>query len=154
MADKVVIVESNAKAKTISRYLGRGFVVKASRGHVRDLPEDEFGVAVERGFEPVYQVIPASRRIVSQLREAAAKAKEVYLAPDPDREGEAIAWHLQHVLELPQEKVRRVTFNEITREAVREAFSHPRSLDMNLVNAQQARRILDRLVGYKISPLL
>jgi DNA topoisomerase-1 len=154
MADKVVIVESNAKAKTISRYLGRGFVVKASRGHVRDLPEDEFGVAVERGFEPVYQVIPASRRIVSQLRSAAEKAKEVYLAPDPDREGEAIAWHLQHVLELPEAKVRRVTFNEITREAVREAFSHPRSLDMNLVNAQQARRILDRIVGYELSPLI
>jgi DNA topoisomerase-1 len=154
MADKVVIVESNAKAKTISKYLGKGFDVKASRGHVRDLPEGEFGVNVEEGFEPTYRVIPQSQRIVSQLRAAADKASEVYLAPDPDREGEAIAWHLKHVLALPDAKVKRVTFNEITRDAVREAFRHTRGIDGNLVDAQQARRILDRIVGYELSPLI
>jgi len=154
MADKIVIVESNAKAKTISHYLGKGFQVKASRGHVRDLPEDEFGVDVEHGFEPTYRVIQRSSRIVSQLRKAAEQAEEVYLAADPDREGEAIAWHLKHVLDLPDEKARRVTFNEITREAVREAFNHSRDIDANLVDAQQARRILDRIVGYELSPLI
>jgi DNA topoisomerase-1 len=154
MAKKVVIVESGAKAKTISRYLGKGFEVKASRGHVRDLPEDEFGVDVANGFEPTYRVLPDSERIVGQLRAATRKAEEVYLAPDPDREGEAIAWHLKHALDLPDEKVQRVTFNEITREAVREAFAHPRGIDLNLVDAQQARRILDRLVGYELSPLV
>ncbi len=154
MAKKVVIVESGAKAKTISRYLGKGFTVKASRGHVRDLPEDKFGVEVENGFEPTYEVMPDSQKIVDQLRKATAGAGEVYLAPDPDREGEAIAWHLQHVLDLPADKVKRVTFNEITRSAVREAFEHPRDVDLNLVNAQQARRILDRIVGYELSPLI
>ena len=154
MADKVVIVESKAKARTISRYLGKGYDVRACRGHVRDLPEDEFGVDVEQGFVPTYQTMPGSRRVVGQLRKAAAKADEVYLAPDPDREGEAIAWHLQHVLELPEEEARRVTFNEITRSAVREAFQNPRGIDLNLVNAQQARRILDRIVGYELSPLI
>ncbi len=154
MADKIVIVESNAKARTIARYLGKGYVVKASRGHVRDLPAKKFGVDVGNGFEPTYVVPPASRKIVSELRKAAEKAQEVFLAPDPDREGEAIAWHLKHVLELPDEKARRVTFNEITRDAVRKAFEHPREIDLNLVDAQQARRILDRIVGYELSPLI
>lgn len=154
MAKKVVIVESGAKAKTISRYLGGDFTVKASRGHVRDLPEDEFGVEVEKGFEPVYQILSGSQKIVAGLRKATDRAPEVYLAPDPDREGEAIAWHLTHALGLPDEKVKRVTFNEITRSAVREAFEHPRGIDLNLVNAQQARRILDRIVGYELSPLI
>jgi len=154
MAKKVVIVESGAKAKTIAKYLGGAFVVKACRGHVRDLPRGTFGVEVENGFEPTYTTLPESRSIVGQLKKAAASAPEVYLAPDPDREGEAIAWHLRHVLELPAEKVRRVTFNEITRSAVRNAFERPREIDMNLVDAQQARRILDRIVGYELSPLV
>jgi len=154
MARKVVIVESAAKAKTIARYLGKDYRVQASRGHVRDLPEDRFGVDVERGFEPTYQVMRGSKRIVGRLRKLASGSDQVYLASDPDREGEAIAWHLQHVLGVPEEKVRRVTFNEITRPAVVEAFRRPRGIDMNLVNAQQARRILDRIVGYELSPLI
>jgi DNA topoisomerase-1 len=154
MANKVVIVESGAKAKTIKGYLGSGFEVRACRGHVRDLPDDRFGVEVEDGFKPTYQVMPGSRKVVGQLRKAVKDAEQVYLAPDPDREGEAIAWHLQHVLDLPEERVSRVTFNEITRSAVREAFEHPRQVDSNLVDAQQARRILDRIVGYELSPLI
>ncbi len=154
MADKVVIVESNAKARTIARYLGKGYTVKACRGHVRDLPPREFGVDVENDFEPTYRTLPGSRKIVGQLRKAAAGAEAVYLAPDPDREGEAIAWHLSHLLDVPQEKLHRVTFNEITRDAVRAAFERPRRIDRNLVDAQQARRILDRIVGYELSPLI
>jgi DNA topoisomerase-1 len=154
MADKLVIVESNAKAKTISRYLGKGYEVRASRGHVRDLPEDKFGVDVENDFEPTYRTMPGSRRIVGQLRKLVDEDTEVFLAPDPDREGEAIAWHLKHVLDLPDDRIHRVTFNEITRGAVRNAFDHPREIDLNLVNAQQARRILDRIVGYELSPLI
>jgi len=154
MADKLVIVESPTKARTISRYLGKGYEVRASGGHVRDLPEDEFGVDVERDFEPTYAILPGRRRIVSSLKKSSREASVVYLAPDPDREGEAIAWHLVHALELPGEKVQRATFHEITREAVREAFVSPRGLDMDLVNAQQARRILDRIVGYELSPLI
>jgi len=154
MAKNVVIVESNAKAKTIGKYLGKEFDVQASRGHIRDLPKDKFGVDLENGFEPTYRVMPASTRIVSKLRKAARDAETVYLAPDPDREGEAIAWHLQHVLNVPPERIRRVTFNEITRTAVRKAFEHSREVDINLVDAQQARRILDRIVGYQLSPLI
>jgi len=154
MADKIVIVESSAKARTIKGYLGRGYDVRACRGHVRDLPDGRFGVNVEKDFEPTYQVMPRSRKLVGQLRKAAENAEVVYLAPDPDREGEAIAWHLRHVLQVPEDRVKRVTFNEITRSAVREAFSHPRTIDQNLVDAQQARRILDRIVGYELSPLI
>ena len=154
MADKLVIVESSAKAKTIAKYLGKGYQVQASRGHVRDLPQDRFAVDVKNEFEPTYVVMPGSRKIVAALRKASEKAERVYLAPDPDREGEAIAWHLVAALDLPEEKVRRVTFNEITRSAVREAFEHPRDIDRNLVDAQQARRILDRIVGYELSPLI
>ncbi len=154
MASKLVIVESPTKAKTISRYLGAGYEVKASGGHIRDLPEDAFGVDVQGGFEPTYEILPRRRRIVSGLKNSSSRAEVVYLAPDPDREGEAIAWHLAHALELPQEKLRRATFHEITREAVRQAFGSPRGLDMDLVNAQQARRILDRIVGYELSPLI
>ncbi len=154
MAEKVVIVESNAKARTISRYLGEGYEVTASKGHVRDLPKDKFGVDVENDFEPTYTTLPGSRKIVGQLRKAAGDAEEVYLAPDPDREGEAIAWHLEHVLQVPEERVKRVTFNEITPEAIRKAFRSPRDIDRNLVDAQQARRILDRIVGYELSPLI
>jgi len=154
MGKKLVIVESPAKARTISRYLGKEYVVEACRGHVRDLPEREFGVDVEAGFEPTYRILPGSRRVISKLKRESRKAEEVYLAPDPDREGEAIAWHLVHALELPEDAVKRATFQEITREAVREAFASPRGLDMDLVNAQQARRILDRIVGYELSPLI
>ncbi len=154
MAHKLVIVESPAKARTISRYLGKDYEVEACGGHVRDLPEDEFGVDVDNGFEPTYEVLPARGRTVGKLKKSSKQAELVYLAPDPDREGEAIAWHLTHALDLPEGKVRRATFHEITREAVREAFESPRGLDMDLVNAQQARRILDRIVGYELSPLI
>jgi len=154
MAKKVVIVESPTKAKAISKYLGKGYSVKASMGHVRDLPQKEFGVDVKDGFRPTYHILPRSRKIIGSLRKAVADADAVYLAPDPDREGEAIAWHLQHALKLPDEAVKRVTFNEITKEAVRNAFDNPGRIDMNLVNAQQARRILDRIVGYELSPLI
>jgi DNA topoisomerase-1 len=154
MADKLVIVESSAKAKTIAKYLGKGFQVQASKGHIRDLPENELGVETEKDFEAKWVIMPDSVKIVAALRKASAKAQEVYLAPDPDREGEAIAWHLVAALDLPEDKTRRVTFNEITRSAVRAAFEHPREIDEELVDAYKARRILDRLVGYKLSPLI
>jgi len=154
MADKLVIVESPTKAKTISRYLGKGYAIKASGGHVRDLPADRFGVDVEDGFRPTYELLPRKQRTIGGLKKASAGAEVVYLAPDPDREGEAIAWHLQQALALEDEKVRRVVFHEITRDAVRRAFEEPRALDMDLVDAQQARRILDRIVGYELSPLI
>ncbi|MGZ4105712.1 MAG: type I DNA topoisomerase [Tumebacillaceae bacterium] len=154
MADYLVIVESPAKAKTIGKYLGKKYVVKASMGHVRDLPKSQLGVDVESGFSPKYITIRGKGDILKELRDARKKVKHVYLAADPDREGEAIAWHLAHILDVDTSKDCRVVFNEITKDAVKEAFKHPRSIDMNLVNAQQARRILDRLVGYQISPLL
>ncbi|MBX3475327.1 MAG: type I DNA topoisomerase [Planctomycetes bacterium] len=150
----LVIVESPAKAKTINRYLGSGYVVKASVGHVRDLPKSKLGIDVEHDFAPQYLTIRGKKDIIKDLRSAAAKAKIVYLAPDPDREGEAIAWHLKEALQIPDDRARRVTFNEITKKAIQHAFEHPRDIASNLVNAQQARRVLDRLVGYKISPLL
>ncbi len=154
MSKSLVIVESPAKARTINKYLGRGFTVKASMGHVRDLPKTRLGIDVENGFKPKYQVIPDKRKIVKELAGAAKKAETVYLAPDPDREGEAIAWHLAQALKLPESKVKRVTFNEITRRAVQKAFENPGELNHKLVDAQQARRILDRLMGYLLSPLL
>jgi len=150
----LVIVESPAKAKTINRYLGSGYIVKASVGHVRDLPKSKLGIDVEHDFAPQYLTIRGKKDIIKDLRSAAAKAKIVYLAPDPDREGEAIAWHLKEALNIPDDRARRVTFNEITKKAIQHAFEHPRDIATNLVNAQQARRVLDRLVGYKISPLL
>jgi len=150
----LVIVESPAKAKTINRYLGRDFLVKASMGHVRDLPPKRFGVDVDQDFRPTYQILPSRRRVVEQLKKYAEKAREVYLATDLDREGEAIAWHLTQALALPDEKVRRVIFNEITESAIRQAFANPQKIDLDKVNAQQARRILDRIVGYELSPLL
>ncbi len=150
----VVIVESPAKAKTINKILGPQYVVKACMGHVRDLPERAFGIDVDRGFEPTYQTIRGKGKILSELRASMKSAAAVYLAPDPDREGEAIAWHLIAALKIPMEKAKRVTFNEITRRSVLEAFQHPRGISMERVNAQQARRLLDRIVGYKLSPLL
>jgi DNA topoisomerase I len=154
MADSLVIVESPAKAKTIKKYLGSKYIVKASMGHVRDLPKSQMGVNVENRFEPKYITVRGKGDILKELRDAKKKVKNVYLAADPDREGEAIAWHLAHSLNVPLEQKCRVVFNEITKQAVKEAFKHPREINMDLVNAQQARRILDRLVGYNISPLL
>lgn len=154
MADSLVIVESPAKAKTIGKYLGSKFIVKASNGHIRDLPKSQIGVEVENGFNPKYITIRGKGNVLKELKDARKKVKNVYLAADPDREGEAIAWHLAHYLELDETDTCRVVFNEITKQAVKDAFKHPRKINMDLVNAQQARRILDRLVGYKISPLL
>ncbi len=154
MADSLVIVESPAKAKTIGKYLGSKYIVKASMGHVRDLPKSQIGVEVENDFEPKYITIRGKGSVLKELKDARKKVKHVYLAADPDREGEAIAWHLAHYLELDEKTACRVVFNEITKQAVKDAFKTPRAINMDLVNAQQARRILDRLVGYKISPLL
>jgi len=156
MAKKLVIVESPAKAKTINKYLGSDFSVKASMGHVRDLPERKFGVEIDKDFKPTYQVPAKRKSLIDELQKSAANAEQVYLATDPDREGEAIAWHLQEILESKKNgpEFLRVQFNEITKNAVRAAFDHPGHVDMQLVDSQQARRILDRIVGYKISPLL
>lgn len=154
MADSLVIVESPAKAKTIGKYLGSKYIVKASMGHVRDLPKSQIGVEVENDFNPKYITIRGKGSVLKELKDASKKVKKVYLAADPDREGEAIAWHLAHALELDETQSLRVVFNEITKTAVKDAFKTPRKINMDLVNAQQARRILDRLVGYKISPLL
>jgi DNA topoisomerase-1 len=154
MAKELVIVESPAKAKTLGRILGSHYSIKASLGHVRDLPKSEIGVDVENGFSPKYVIPKEKRKVVKELKEAAQKTKTVYLASDPDREGEAIAWHLIEAVKLKGVPTHRVIFHEITQEAIKEAFHHPREIDMHLVNAQQARRILDRLAGYKLSPLL
>ena len=151
---KLVIVESPAKARTVGRFLGKGYTVRASVGHVRDLLRSQLSVDVENGFTPKYRVPNEKRPVVKELKALAKKAEEVYLATDPDREGEAIAWHLREAAEIDEEISRRVIFHEITRPAVEEAFSHPREINMDLVDAQQARRILDRLVGYNLSPLL
>jgi len=153
MSKTLVIVESPAKASTLEKFLGEGFEVEACGGHVRDLPAKSLGVKIDNNFAPNYQIIKGKEKIIKQLKSAAEKADQVLLAPDPDREGEAIAWHLQIILG-EDAKVKRIEFNEITKEAVTEAVKHPRSVDMARVNAQQARRILDRIVGYKLSPLL
>ena len=154
MSDYLVIVESPAKAKTIERYLGKKYTVKASMGHVRDLPKSQMGVDADNNFEPKYITIRGKGDILKELRKSAKKAKKIYLAADPDREGEAIAWHLAHALKVDETSDCRVVFNEITKDAIQESFKHPRAIDSDLVDAQQTRRILDRLVGYNISPLL
>ncbi|HCW9119082.1 TPA: DNA topoisomerase I, partial [Staphylococcus aureus] len=154
LADNLVIVESPAKAKTIEKYLGKKYKVIASMGHVRDLPRSQMGVDTEDNYEPKYITIRGKGPVVKELKKHAKKAKNVFLASDPDREGEAIAWHLSKILELEDSKENRVVFNEITKDAVKESFKNPREIEMNLVDAQQARRILDRLVGYNISPVL
>ena len=170
MSKGLVIVESPAKAKTIQKYLGKGFTVEASLGHVKDLPKSTLGVDIKNDFETDYVVIPGKEKVVAKLKKLAASADSIYLAPDPDREGEAIAAHLAFELggngkgkkpkklkkgeEAPPPRIQRVTFNEITKRAVQAAFEHPRAIDQNLVDAQQARRVLDRLVGYQVSPLL
>ena len=154
MTKSLVIVESPAKAKTIAKILGKDFQVKASTGHVRDLPKKGLGVDVKKNFQPQYEVLTEKSRVVTELHEAAAGVDLVYLAPDPDREGEAIAWHLAELLADLDKPMRRIEFNEITKDAILRAVQHPRDIDQQRVNAQQARRVLDRLVGYKISPLL
>src|SRR5271167_5173064 len=156
MAKSLVIVESPTKAKTIGKYLGKNFVVKASLGHVKDLPKKNLSVDVEHNFEPHYEVIEGKKKLIAELKAAAKGMDSVYLAADPDREGEAICYHLQEELNGSKKgpKFYRVMFNEITANAIRKAFEKPGSVNLNLVDAQQARRILDRLVGYKISPLL
>src|SRR5256712_755913 len=153
MAKHLVIVESPAKAKTINKFIGSDYVVKASVGHVRDLPKSALGVD-EETFEPTYEVLEGKEKVVSELKAAAKKADMVFIASDPDREGEAIGWHVMSLLGGDSRKVRRVLFHEITKNAVRKAMDNPIDIDMNKVNAQQARRVLDRLVGYKLSPLL
>jgi DNA topoisomerase-1 len=154
MAHKLVIVESPAKARTIGKFLGRGYKVEASQGHVRDLPKSQIGVDIEGGFEPRYITIRGRGEILDRIRKEAKGAVKIILATDPDREGEAISWHLSKVLNIPEGDVCRVEFHEITGKEVKSAIKKPRPIDMNLVDAQQARRVLDRLVGYKISPLL
>ena len=151
---KLVIVESPSKAKTIGRYLGPDYAVKASMGHLRDLPKSTMGIDLEHGFTPKYIPVAGKEDLIKDLKKAAAQASTVYLATDPDREGEAISWHLKELLGLPDEKTHRVTFNEITQKVVKESIANPRDIDYDLVDAQQARRILDRIVGYQLSPLL
>jgi len=161
MAKALVIVESPAKAKTINKYLGKNFIVKASLGHIKDLPKRDLAVDVDNGFRPDYVVIEGKKKLIQELKDAAKKVDSIYLAADPDREGEAICWHLQEelrskkaTLEDPGPKFYRVMFNEITKKSIEKAFEKPLDVNINLVDAQQARRVLDRLVGYKISPLL
>lgn len=150
----LVIVESPSKAKTIGKYLGPDYVVKASMGHLRDLPKSTLGVDIENDFEPEYRPLAGKESIIRELRDAAKKSENVYLATDPDREGEAISWHLKYLLDIPDDRTMRVTFNEITKDVVRKSIAQPRAIDQNLVDAQQARRVLDRIVGYQLSPLL
>ena len=154
MADKLIIVESPAKANTIKKFLGGNTKVVASMGHIRDLPKSKMGIDIEHDFEPEYINIRGKGDLIKSLKADAKKAKKVYLATDPDREGEAIAWHLAYILGIPEDSVCRVTFNEITKETVQSSIKNPRKIDMNLTDAQQARRVLDRIVGYKISPVL
>ncbi len=150
----LLIVESPTKARTIRRFLGEGYSIESSQGHVRDLPEDKLGVHIDKGYKPTYIIIPERKQILERLRKLAADAESVLLATDEDREGEAIAWHLAEVLKLDESKTKRIVFHEITRSAIERALANPRGIDFNLVNAQQARRILDRLVGYKLSPIV
>ena len=155
MAKSLVIVESPAKAKTIEKFLGKShYTVKASVGHIRDLPKSKFGVDIENNFEPQYINIRGKGDVIKELKKEAKKAKQVYLATDPDREGEAISWHLAHILSLDETQNCRIEFNEITKDAIKKAIKNPRNIDLNLVDAQQARRVVDRLLGYQISPIL
>src|SRR2546422_113121 len=154
MAKALVVVESPAKAKTINKYLGRDFKVVASMGHIRDLPKSKLGVAVDDDFAEEYESIPSRKKIIKELKDAAKDATDIYVATDPDREGEAIGWHLAQELGGKKRKIHRLMFNEITKKAIQEAIKHPKKIDVQMVDAQRARRVLDRLVGYKISPLL
>ena len=155
MTKTLVIVESPAKAKTINRYLGSDYKVVASMGHIRDLPKSKLGVDVDKGFAPAYEPIPARKKVITMLKAAAKGASQIYVATDPDREGEAIGWHLaRELVKNKKTKVGRLMFNEITRKAVLASLDHVGEIDQRMVDAQQARRVLDRLVGYKLSPLL
>ena len=154
MGQKLVIVESPAKAKTIGKYLGKNYVVEASMGHVRDLPKSKLGVDIEKNYEPKYITIRGKGELLEKLRKAAKKSDKIYLATDPDREGEAISWHLAKILKIDENETCRIEFNEVTKTAIKAAIKSPRKINLNLVNAQQGRRILDRLVGYEISPIL
>ena len=149
---RLVIVESPTKAKTLQKFLGDGYEVLSSKGHVIDLPKKNLGVDVEHDFAPDYEQVPGKKAVIDELKKTAAQAEEVFLATDPDREGEAIAWHIGQL--IGDGKTKRVTFHEITEEAVKDSFKNPREIDQPLVDSQQARRVLDRLVGYKLSPLL
>ncbi|MDE5637156.1 MAG: DNA topoisomerase I, partial [Alistipes sp.] len=153
MQENLVIVESPAKAKTIEKFLGKDYIVKSSFGHIRDLSKKDLGINIADGFAPVYEIPSDKRKLVDELAKL-ARTKTVWLASDEDREGEAIAWHLTEVLGLPVETTKRIVFHEITKRAILEAIEKPRTVDMNLVNAQQARRVLDRLVGFELSPVL
>ena len=154
MSKNLVIVESPAKAKTIKKFLGRNYKVMASNGHVRDLPKSQLGIDVENDYEPKYITIRGKGPLLADLRKEAKKSEKIYLATDPDREGEAISWHLTKALKLDDNQYSRITFNEITKDAVKDSINQAREIDMDLVNAQQSRRALDRVVGYKISPVL
>ncbi|MGH9763839.1 MAG: type I DNA topoisomerase, partial [Blastocatellia bacterium] len=157
MSKSLVIVESPSKAKTINKYLGSEYTVLASVGHIKDLPKKDIGINFEKNFEPTYEVIPGKDKVVKQLKAAAKTATIIYVATDPDREGEAIGWHIKEELEgtgKNKKQIKRVLFNEITKPAIQESFKHPTDIDQNLVDAQQARRLLDRIVGYQVSPLL
>ena len=154
MPKSLMVVESPAKAKTINKYLGKDFKVVASMGHIRDLPKSKLGVDIDEGFIPAYEPIPGRKKVIKELRAAAKNVAHIYVATDPDREGEAIGWHLASELAGKKRKIHRLTFNEITKTAILEALEHPGDIDQKMVDAQQARRVLDRLVGYKLSPLL
>ena len=154
MAKSLIIVESPAKAKTLSKYLGKNYKIEASMGHIKDLPKSQLGIEIESGFKPKYITIRGKGPLLNNLKKEASKAEKILLATDPDREGEAISWHLANALGVSEEKPCRVEFHEITKNAVLEAIKNPRTINKDLVEAQQARRILDRLVGYKISPIL
>ncbi|MCK4649097.1 DNA topoisomerase I, partial [bacterium] len=157
MPKALIIVESPAKTRTINKFLGKEYLVESSMGHIKDLPKKKFGVDVDKDFQPSYQIIPRKAKVLKKLRELAGETQKIYLAPDPDREGEAISWHLYNELKKTiktTNDIKRIVFHEITKKAVKDALAHPREVDQRLVNAQQARRILDRIVGYKISPLL
>ena len=153
MGKSLVIVESPAKIKTLKQFLGANYIFESSFGHIRDLPENSFGIDIEQRFEPTYTPLPDKKAVIAKLKKAAKECDTVYLSPDPDREGEAIAWHISQILG-PKTNIQRVSFNSITKNAVVEALSHPTQINMALVNAQQARRLLDRLVGYTLSPLI
>ncbi|MBQ3083804.1 MAG: DNA topoisomerase I, partial [Alistipes sp.] len=153
MQENLVIVESPAKAKTIEKFLGENFMVRSSFGHIRDLAKKDLGIQIEQGFSPIYEIPADKKKVVAELSKL-AQTKTVWLASDEDREGEAIAWHLTEVLGLPIDQTKRIVFHEITKKAILEAIEQPRTVDMNLVHAQQARRVLDRLVGFELSPVL
>ena len=150
---KLVIIESPNKRESLKKYLGEGFEVMSTKGHIRDLPTKKFAIDIKNNFAPTYEIMPDKSSIVSDLKKEAKKADEVLIASDPDREGEAIAWHIAYILGIDKDQKCRITFNEISKTAVQNALTKPRIIDQNLVDAQQARRILDRLVGYKVSPI-